>query len=72
MLQERVNEAVRFAHMQLKEENAKRKEGGVGKRKRGVGDADDRDNDTAAVDREVKRMSGGRGGRGGKQRGRGR
>ncbi|KAJ3035355.1 ribosomal RNA processing protein, partial [Rhizophlyctis rosea] len=27
MLQERVNEAVRFAHMQLKEENARRKEG---------------------------------------------
>ncbi|KAJ3025986.1 putative ATP-dependent RNA helicase ddx47, partial [Rhizophlyctis rosea] len=56
MLQERVNEAVRFAHMQLKEENARRKEGG-GKRKRegGGGGGDDRDDDEAVVDREVKR-----------------
>ncbi|KAJ3267751.1 putative ATP-dependent RNA helicase ddx47 [Borealophlyctis nickersoniae] len=57
LLQERVSEAVRFAHMQMKEENARQKESG-GKRKRGGngggGDGDDEETVAARQVRGVK------------------
>ena len=51
MLQERVSEAVRFAHMQLKDENLKHK---GSKRGRG-GDAEQRDDEESAAKHLTKR-----------------
>ncbi|KAJ3178150.1 ribosomal RNA processing protein [Geranomyces variabilis] len=81
LLQERVAEATRFAHMQLKEELANAKAGGVGKRKRsgGVGeDAAEKDDEESVAGRLVRgnnkaprggggSRGGGRGGRGGRK-----
>ncbi|KAI8591404.1 P-loop containing nucleoside triphosphate hydrolase protein [Geranomyces variabilis] len=79
LLQERVAEATRFAHMQLKDELANAKAGGVGKRKRtgGVGeDAAEKDDEESAAGRLVRgkapRSGGGGGSRGGGRGGGGR
>ncbi|KAI8824477.1 P-loop containing nucleoside triphosphate hydrolase protein [Fimicolochytrium jonesii] len=70
MLQERVAEATRFAHMQLKEELANAKAGGVGKRKRtgaGEGPGAEQDDEESVNKRLVRKGNGGGrgGGRGG-------
>ncbi|TPX71159.1 hypothetical protein SpCBS45565_g01287 [Spizellomyces sp. 'palustris'] len=58
MLQERVGEAVRFAHMQLKEEHANAK---AGKRKRmGALEGNDRDDEETAATRLVKKQTKGK------------